>query len=167
MAGAEYDIRRVVAQLSAAHFRSYLLDHGWEETPCRFVDRLRFESTDESDRYELYLPTSTEVPRYHTHVMRAIYKLCGIEDRDPAEIARDLFAGASVDAAAAGLDSTICVKVRNSASAPLRVQIGPPSREHTMLPGEAIELRCLLSPADALEITHGSQLLDIRASQPK
>src|SRR6476646_2613868 len=87
----EGNIQQLVAQLRAAQFQSYLLSHGWVETSSSQIGQQRFEAdmNDGEGVYELYLPSSTDVARYKTRMLRNIYKLCGIEDREPAEIARD------------------------------------------------------------------------------
>ena len=38
--------------------------------------------------YEMFLPASIDIANYQTRLLRNIYKLCGIEDREPVEIAR-------------------------------------------------------------------------------
>ncbi len=45
--------------------------------------------------------------------MRAIYKLCGIEDREPAEIARDMLASVVVNKVEAAAGAAR-VRARNS-----------------------------------------------------
>ena len=91
----ECNIQQLVARLRTAHFQSYLLSHGWVETPSRYNDQRRFEADmgDGEGMYEMYsacrLPTLQSIK---PHLLRNIYKLCGIEDREPAEIAREMVA---------------------------------------------------------------------------
>jgi hypothetical protein len=169
MAGDEQDIRRLVSRLQIAHFKSYLLVRGWEEKPSRYVDHLYFEGEVHGggSPYELYLPESSSVPRYHTRVMRAIYKLCGIEEREPDEIVRDLLASTIEDVRPAHLSVSTRLRVQNSGSAPLQVKIDSPRREHKMMPGEAIELNCEIAATGSVEIEHGDALLSIFTSGRK
>jgi hypothetical protein len=157
---------QLVSQLRTAHFQSYLLSHGWVETSSRFVDHLRFEGDmhDGEGVYELYLPVSTSVPKYRTRLMRCITKLCGIEDREPADVARDIFAGEITnqehDAPAGGTR----LRVHNSGTGPLHLSIDEPEREHTLLAGEAIELICHVDAGSSIEIERGDATLLVRAS---
>jgi len=164
MADVEYDIRQLVSRLKTAHFRGYLLSQGWEEKPSRYVDQLYFEGKihEEEDAYELYLPTSPNVAKYQTHVMRAIYKLCGIEDRDSAEIARDMLASHIAVTQSDVPTGVTRLRVRNSDSRPLHLQIDSPAREHNMLPGESIELVCHVDASGLLEIERDDKSLIIR-----
>jgi hypothetical protein len=145
MAGETHDIRQLTSRLQLAHFRSYLLGRGWEEKPSRFVDHVYFkvERTDDGGAYDLYLPASSEVPKYRTRQMRAIYKLCGIEDREPEEVTRDLLASEiSQRRPAQAAGGSIRLRFANSGSTPMQVRVDSPLREHELLPDEAIELKC-------------------------
>lgn len=163
MSEAEYDIRTLISRLKTAHIQGYLLKQGWEQKPSQYDGQLYFEGNlhEGEEAYELYLPASTGAARYQTHLMRAIYKLCGIEDREPAEIARDMLASVVVNKveAAAG---TARVRARNSGSTPLHLQIDSPFREHVMLPGESIELVCHMGASGLLEIEREDGSLIIR-----
>jgi hypothetical protein len=93
--------------------------------------------------------------------MRAIYKLCGIEEREPEEITRDLLASkisARRPAQAAG--GSIRLRFVNSGSTPLQIRIDSPLREHELLPEEAIELKCD-APTGSLEIERDDASLTI------
>src|SRR5690349_20182049 len=94
MASDECSIQQLVSQLRTAHFQSYLLSLGWVETASGYTDRLRFETDIDGAEgvYELYVPASADVAKYRTRLLRNIYKLCGIEDREPADIAREMIA---------------------------------------------------------------------------
>ena len=93
--------------------------------------------------------------------MRAIYKLCGIEDREPAEIARDMLASVVVNKVEAAAGAAR-VRARNSGSTPLHLQIDSPFREHIMLPGESIELVCHMDANGLLEVERKDGSLIIR-----
>jgi hypothetical protein len=164
MADVEYDIRQLVSRLKTAHFKGYLLSQGWQEKPSRYVDQLYFEGRihEGGEPYELYLPGSMGGARYQTLVMRAIYKLCGIEDREPAEIARDMLASPIGVTQAGEFTEVARLRVRNSGFRPLHLEIGSPPREHEMLPGEAIELVCHVGAGELLEIERGDKSLIIR-----
>lgn len=160
----EYDIRTLVSRLKTAHMQGYLISQGWEEKPSQYEGQLYFEGNlqDGEDKYELYLPASTSTARYHTHVMRALYKLCGIEDREPAEIARDMLASVVAVEKSALPHVVARVRTRNSGSTPLKVTIDLPSREHVILPGEAIELVCNVDANGLVEIERRDDAMVIR-----
>jgi len=166
MANDELDLRQLVARLRTSQFRSYLVARGWEEQPSRYVDHVYFKvgTVDGGDLYELYLPASTDVPNYQTRVMRAIYKLCGIEDCEPLEIAQAVFASAEANEVFTALASTNCLRVRNTGSQALQLRIDKPAREHVLLPGEAVELICELPESGALQIERGDSSLTIFTS---
>jgi hypothetical protein len=148
MSAESHDIRKLTSQLQLAHFRSYLLGRGWEEMPSRFVDHVYFKVQKQEDgsSYDLYLPATPAVPKYRTRQMRAIYKLCGIEEREPDEITRDLLASdispRRPAQAASSASGAIRLRFVNSGSIPLHVRVDSPLREHELLPDEAIELKC-------------------------
>jgi hypothetical protein len=164
MAEESYDFRQLVTQLSTAHIRGYLLGQGWEEQPSRYEDHLYFQGSyhSEGNRYELYLPTATRSPRYQGHVMRAIYKLCGIEDREPQEIARDMLARPVAAPPVEELPGVARLRVRNTDRESLRLRIDSPAREHDLLPGEAVELVCEIGDGAMLEIERGECTLVVR-----
>jgi hypothetical protein len=164
MSEAEYDIRSLIARLKMAHIQGYLLNQGWEQKPSQYEGQLYFEGNihEGEEAYELYLPSSTSAARYQTHLMRAIYKLCGIEDREPAEIARDMLASSVAVNKVEAVASATRVRARNSGSTPLRLQIDSPFREHVMLPGESIELLCHMDANGLLEIDREDGSLIVR-----
>ncbi len=166
MGDAEYDIRSLMARLKTAQIQGYLLSQGWEEKPSKHEGQLYFEGNihEGEDAYELYLPASASAARYQTHLMRAIYKLCGIEDREPAEIARDMLASRVADQQAAEATSGVArLRLNNSGSTLLQLQIDSPFREHRLLPGESIELICRVDASGLLEIERGDEALIIRS----
>lgn len=158
----EGNIQQLVAQLRAAQFQSYLLSHGWVETSSSQIGQQRFEAdmNDGEGIYELYLPSSTDVARYKTRMLRNIYKLCGIEDREPAEIARDMVASRVQAESPVATSAATRIRVQNSGSTPLRVSVESPAREHTLYANEAIELIC--NGSESLEIERTDTTLVIR-----
>jgi hypothetical protein len=166
MIEAEISFREQVARVQISQFKSYLLGRGWEEKPSRYSDHLYFQGAlfDDCSRYELYLPASTRVPRSQSNLLQAIYKLCGIEDREPAEITRDVLASEPSEPVASSVGGTARLRIRNSGVSPLRLRINLPSREHRLLPGEAIELLCDVTTAGGMEIEHGETTLGIRST---
>ena len=167
MAGETQDIRKLTSRLQLAHFRSYLLGRGWEEKPSRFVDHVYFkvEMKDCNSSYDLYLPASPEVPKYRTRQMRAIYKLCGIEDREPDEVTRDLLASdISPRRPAQAAGGSIRLRFVNSGSTPMQVRVDSPLRELELLPDEAIELKCDAA-SGYLEINRDDASLTIITTQ--
>ncbi len=168
MAGEEFSIRQLISRVQIGNFKSYLIEHGWEEKPSRYVDHIYFEGDvhEGGEPYELCVPASPSVPKYHTTMMRAIYKLCGIEDREPQQIAQDVIATkipvAVSRPAVTGKQTRL--RVSNSGSTPLRLRIDSPLREHDMLPGEAIELVCNVATTGSLEIERDDDSITILTS---
>jgi hypothetical protein len=163
MAGETNDIRKLTSRLQLAHFRSYLLGRGWEEKPSRFVDHVYFmvERQDDGGAYDLYLPATPEVPKYRTRQMRAIYKLCGIEDREPDEVTRDLLASdISERRPAQSPGGAIRLRIVNSGSATLAVRLDSPPRVLEIFPDEAMELKCEVADG-CLEIERGDTSMAI------
>jgi hypothetical protein len=166
MSSEEVSIRQLMSRVQIGNFKSYLIERGWEERPSRYEDHLYFQGEMHGgpDPYDLYIPVSVNVPRYQTTMMRAIYKLCGIEDREPQDIARDVIASkVAVDRPATGAKKTR-LRVCNSGSSALQLRIDSPRREHEMLPGEAIELVCDVATTGLLEIEQGDGSLTILTS---
>jgi hypothetical protein len=159
-------IQQLVAQLRTAHVQAYLVAHGWVETRSSQADQRRFEVdlNDGEGVYELYLPASTSTAKDHTRLMRNIYKLCGIEDREPAEIARDMVASPVESESSMESVATTKLRVRNSGSNPLAVKVDSPEREYTLYSKDAIELT-LDADREALEIERGDNTLTIRTRQ--
>src|SRR5262245_4511419 len=135
-------IQQLVAQLRTAQVQAYLLAHGWVETRSSHADQRRFEAdmNDGEGVYELYLPASTGTAKDHTRLMRNIYKLCGIEDREPAEIARDMVTSAVATESTGEPPASTKLRVRNAGSTPLAVKVDSPEREYTLYANDTIEL---------------------------
>jgi len=165
MDDGDYDIRKLISRLRTAHFKGYLHSRGWQEKPSRFVGQLYFEGKihEEEDAYELYLPASSNANRYETYVMRAIYKLCGIEDREPAEIVSDMLESGIIVQQATAASGIARLRVSNSGSTPLQLQIDSPFRKHRLLPGESIELICHVDESGLLEVEHDEESLIVRS----
>jgi ABC-type nitrate/sulfonate/bicarbonate transport system substrate-binding protein len=159
-------IQQLVAQLRTAQVQAYLVSRGWVETKSGQADQRRFEvGMDDGDGvYELYLPMSTGTAKDHTRLMRNIYKLCGIEDREPAEIARDMVTTLVESESATESAPATKLRVRNSASSPLAVRVDSPEREYTLYPKDAIELT-LDADRQSLEIERGDNSLTIHTKQ--
>ena len=167
MADEVVSIHQLVSRVKIGNFRGYFIERGWSEKPSRYVDHVYFQGAihDGGAPYDLYLPASQDVPKYHATLMRAIYKLCGIEDREPQDIARDVIATRiAADLPAAGSAKKTRLRVYNSGSNSLRLHIDSPLREHEMLPGEAIELVCNVATTGSLEIERGDDSLTILTS---
>ncbi len=166
MASEEVSIRQLMSRIQIGNFKSYLIERGWEERPSRYSDHIYFqgEMHGGTDPYDLYLPVSASVPRYQTTMMRAIYKLCGIEDREPQDIARDVLATKTAPDRPVGGEKKTQLRVFNSGTTPMQLRIDSPHREHEMLPGEAIELICDVATTGSLEIEHGDGSLTILTS---
>lgn len=160
----ECSIQQLVSQLRTANFQSYLLNHGWVETPSRLANQLRFEASmgDGEGVYEMHLPASADTAKYRTRLLRNVYKLCGIEDREPAEIAREIVASA-VEAESTDVSHELMrFRIRNSGSTPMRVCVDLPAHEHKLYANEAVELMC--AGSESIEIERTDDAVVIRMS---
>lgn len=164
MLSDECSIQQLITQLRTPHFQSYLLRHGWVETPSSYTDQRRFEADMNGGEgvYELYLPTSSNVAQYRTRLLRNIYKLCGIEDREPAEIAREMVADHVEVEPPAVAALGMRLRVHNSGSTPLRLSVDLPARDHILYASEAIEVMC--SNGESIEIKRSEDGLEIRTA---
>jgi hypothetical protein len=160
----ECNMQQLVSRLRTVHFHSYLLSHGWVETPSPYVDQLRFEGNtiDGEGVYEMFLPASADVAKYQTRLLRNLYKLCGIEDREPAEIAQEIIASCAAAQSTDAAREATRLRVHNSGSNPLRVRINAPEREHILCANEAIELMCCIAAGETLGIERSDKALVIR-----
>jgi hypothetical protein len=152
MAEEEVSIRQLISRVQLGNFRGYLIEHGWSEKPSRYVDHVYFQGAihDGGAPYDLYLPASPDAPKYHATLMRAIYKLCGIEDREPQDIARDVIATKiAVDRPAGNSGTKTRLRFSNTGSRPLQLRI---------------ELICDVAATGSLEIEHGDDSLTILTS---
>jgi hypothetical protein len=145
----------------------YLQARGWRRVDSRYADRVSYEGEVHAggEPYQLYLPTSPSVPKYRTLLQRVIYKLSGIEDREPSEIIRDILAHLELadetrDSAAPAPAQSI--RIRNSSTDPLRVRLDSRDQEYQLFPRESIELLCRSGQDGPLEIEHGGDLIWIR-----
>lgn len=164
MATDECSIQQLVSQLGTTHFQSYLLSRGWVETPSSYTDQLRFEVAmgDGDGVYELYVPASSDVAKYRTRLLRNIYKLCGIEDREPADIAREMIADRVEVKSPPAAARILRLRLYNSGSTPMRVDIDSPARDHVLYTNEAIELIC--SDSESMEVKRTDDGLEIRTA---
>jgi len=55
------------------------------------------------------------------------------------------------------------LRVSNSGSTPLQLQIDSPFRKHRLLPGESIELICHVDESGLLEVEHDEESLIVRS----
>jgi hypothetical protein len=164
MPADECSIQQLIAQLRTVHFQSYLLSHGWSETSSSVSDQRRFEAdmNDGEGMYELYLPASADVAKDRTRLLRNIYKLCGIEDREPVDIAREMVASRTEACPPVAPVAGIRLRVNNSGSTPLLVRVDSPAREHMLHANEAIDLIC--ASRESIEIQRTDHALEIRTA---
>ena len=144
MSADDCSIQQLVAQVRTVHFESYLLSHGWAETSSGFAGKRRFEAdmNDGEGVYELFLPASSDVAKDRTRLLRNIYKLCGIEDREPVDIAREMIASPSEIGPPVASVTGTRLRVNNSGSTPLLVRVDSPAHEHMLNAREAIDIIC-------------------------
>ncbi len=146
----------------------YLESRGWRQVDSRYVDRIYFEGDTHAggEPYQLALPTSPSVPKYRTLLQRVIYKLSGIEDREPSEIIRDIIVSSQVppttEEASELQRLEPCIRIRNAGSRPVRVQLDSREQEYQLFPQESIELLCRSQRAGAIEVEHAGDLIRIR-----
>jgi hypothetical protein len=160
-----FNMRAAMSRLKHEHLVVYLEANNWEVASCEHEGRMLFVGDEhEHGRYELVLPEPNAAGNHRTLLQRAIYKLCGIEDREPSEILGDVFAEfARLEAAPAPpTPRGQLVRIRNSGRTTLRVRISSRRGEHELLPQEAVEVTVQSPEGRVPEFEHHENLLIIR-----
>ena len=137
-----FNLRTALTKLRPEHLVTYCLSKGWELAEQRTDGKVRLlGAAFEGGRYELILPNS-DAKNFRTQIQRSIYKLCGIEDREPAEILQNIVTVCEKSAAQPVEKSDFqSLKLRNSTSAPLLIEIKSHGKQRELLVGEALELQ--------------------------
>jgi hypothetical protein len=136
---------------------AYLPGGGWYGASEDNANRIRFERENGETPYVLMLPRTNKSPNSRRLLQAAIYTLCDVEDRQPAEIIRDILAMQVVKAVPAKEPQGFRLRFCNDNAEAVVLQVA--SR-----PGE-----CLLMPGEIFEfVTHPLEggTLDIRISPP-
>ena len=159
----EFNMRSGLAKLTPGHLIAYLQKRGWHQAGCPLKGRVRLIGPDDGEKLELTLPSSRSVPRASTLLQRAVYTLCGIEDREVGQILPDVFAEFEADSAIQTIEPSgrKTIRIRNSSNSLLRVQLKSRGGEHELLFEEAIELKIVESENGVPEIEHRGTLLII------
>ena len=164
MTQEQFSMQRHFPRVNIANVSAYLLATGWQRKASPYEKRIYFEGQvhDGGSPYQLYLPASDEVPKYRTLLQRAIYYLCGVEDREPNEVILDILNVSEQPLPNVTVDrpNLQVVRVRNTSDSPLRLRLETRQREHELHPGESIELRCQAS-SPCLEIEYGNEVVVI------
>lgn len=160
-----FNMRSAIAKLRPDHLVCYLRSQDWETGQSRYEDRLLFLGAEHGDgRYELILPARPEVRNCRVLLQRAIYKLCGIEDRDPREILTDVFAEFERSRAVADVPAADgqLIRLRNMGSAPLTVEVSSRSNDYQLMPREAVEIALPASEGGVPEIEYSDNKIVIK-----
>ena len=172
---AEFNMSAAVSKLRTESFSVYLRSRGWRERRSYQQNRVYFEGEihEGQEPYRLYLPASTDVPRYRVLMQRAIYFLCDVEDREPSEIVPDILAQPAEslaqpaesgrEPAESGREPAEAsrVRVKNSGNSPLRLVVKSRSGEHSLFPGESVEMICAHLGTGSIDIEHSETTLII------
>ena len=156
---ANVNIQSLFAQLRLEHFHVYLAGRGWCRDDSTVGDVARFELPDgDDDPFVLLLPVSSRLPQCEDLLQRAVFNLSGIEDRQPAEIARDLL---TVDIGNQGDNENfgrpterppLRLRLQNHDLEPLSLEIASRGGGHALMPGEAIEIVVHSTEGEPVEI---------------
>jgi len=146
MAG-DMNIQSLFSQLRVEHLLVYLPSNGWRSFQATCEDLVRFELPDDIDPFVIELPRSNASAQCRKLLQHAIYNLSGIEDRQPAEIIRDVLAVNTKGVSETRTQPSVRLRLCNRRSAhPISLQLASRETENVLLPGEAIEV--LVSPAE-------------------
>jgi hypothetical protein len=164
MIPGEVNIQTLFAQLRLEQMLAYLPATGWYDSEEDHPERIRLHcpSGDIGDTpFVLFLPRTNKAPQARRMFQAAIYTLCEVEDRQPAEIIRDILAVDVAPAAAKSVASKsgeLRLRLTNDSSEPLVLQVAERPGGCLLMPGEAFE--CVAQPPEG-----GS--LDIRIAAPR
>jgi hypothetical protein len=163
MIPGEININTLFAQLRLEQMLAYLPTTGWYDSEEDHAERIRLHRANGDDAnppFVLFLPKKNSSTQARRMFQAAIYTLCDVEDRQPAEIIRDILA-VEVPAAAAtptGIKpGEFRLRLSNDFSTPLVLQVAERPGGCLLMPGEAIEF--VTQPPEG-----GS--LDIRIAAP-
>lgn len=158
---ADTSIQTLFAQLRVEHLLIYLTSKGWKSAPEMRGDQVRFELDDGDNPFVLILPKANELIHCQTLLRRAVYNLSGIEDRQPAEIIRDVVAASQCDTPAGTARQPIRLRLCNDKShQTISVRIASRATENVLMPGDAIEV-VVQADQDALQIGFGESSIRI------
>ncbi len=157
-----FNIQTAVADLNTRNVTLYLCARGWQQKKSRREDRFYFEAAidDSGDPCQLHLPASPRIARYGTLLLRAIYLLSGIEDREPHEIISDILAHEKDSRHTDVEHPSRRIRVRNVSALPLQLKVTSREGEHRLLSGESVELIC--ESEGTLDVEHSETCLTIR-----
>ena len=145
MIPGEINIQTLFAQLRLEQMLAYLPAGGWYDAEEGNADRIRFQRTNGDNGnapFVLLLPRTSTAPQSRRLLQAAVYTLCDVEDRQPAEIIRDILA---VQVATTPAKTSVSkagefrLRLSNDFSAPLVLQVADRPGGCLLMPGEAFE----------------------------
>lgn len=145
MIPGEINIQTLFAQLRLEQMLAYLPAGGWYGAEEGNPDRIRFQRANGdygNAPFVLLLPRTSTAPQSRRLLQAAVYTLCDVEDRQPAEIIQDIL---SVEVAApaakpsAGKAGEFRLRLSNDFSTPLVLQVAERPGGCLLMPGETIE----------------------------
>ena len=95
MIPGEINIQTLFAQLRLEQMLAYLPAGGWYGAEEGNPDRIRFQRVNGDNGnapFVLLLPRTSTAPQSRRLLQAAVYTLCDVEDRQPAEIIQDILA---------------------------------------------------------------------------
>lgn len=145
MIPGEVNINTLFAQLRLEQMLAYLPTTGWYDSEEGHAERIRLHRANGDDGnppFVLLLPKKNSTAQARRMFQAAIYTLCDVEDRQPAEIIRDILAmevPTAVAKPAAGKAGEFRLRLSNDFSASLVLEVAERPGGCLLMPGEAIE----------------------------
>ena len=141
---SEVNIQTLFAQLRLEQMLAYLPRGGWYGAPERNADRIRFERANGHTPFVLLLPRSNRSRNAKRLLQTAIYTLCDVEDRQPAEIIRDILAAeiaqAHIEHIPPGTSANeFRLRLSNDNALPIMLHVAERPGGCLLMPGESIE----------------------------
>lgn len=163
---ADVNIQSLFARLRMEHLLVYLTSKGWNSAHEVRPDRVRFELEDGENPFVLILPKSNQSMHAHSLLQKAVFSLSGIEDRQPADIMRDILSASPGDGPSGKLRQRIRLRVcNNDLEDPLTLRIASRATENVLMPGEEIEI--VVDQPDETSLQIGFSKTNIRINDRK
>ncbi len=133
----QQNIHLLYSQLRADQLAAYLTSQDWEVKTDPRTGRLQCigPSHAEGQRYEIFVSRDTTARNHRWHLQRAVYALCDIENREPAEIVSDMLR-MPVSPAAEQRDDVL--QVRNDSPASVTMTVGDGQLTMVLEPGQVV-----------------------------
>lgn len=158
MIPGEININALFAKLRLEQLLAYLPTMGWYDAEENHAERIRLHRANGdggNPPFVLFLPRANSAPQARRMFQAAIYTLCDVENRQPAEIIRDVLAAkVATVPSPASTDTVRRLRLRftNDFSIPLILQVAKRPGGCLLMPGEAFEFVAPPPEGDSLDI---------------